>query len=280
MARFIDTHMHLGRVWCGAEPFSADEMLRWMDDHDIERSVVLPLESPEASSYPLTTTDALAAAAGHPDRFIAFCVFDPRVAVPDRERDFPAIVREYVDQGAAGFGEVKCGLPLDDPRLQLQFAACNELGLPVLLHLDGERCLDDVRLSRLEATLARFPQATFIGHAPGFWGAVSGDFRDDERTGYPKRPVAPGGAVPRLLEAYPNLMADLSAGSGANAISRDREHGRAFLERYADRLLFATDLLMQGQEVPQFELLASLDLPAEVLDPISRGNAERLLNLA
>lgn len=279
MPPYIDTHAHLGRVWCGAEPFSPDELLRWMDDHAIQQSVILPLESPEASSYPLPTETVLAQCAAHLDRFIPFAVFDPRAAVRDRERDFLAMVTEYVERGAKGFGEVKAGVPLRDPRLQAQFAACDALGLPVLLHLDGERCWDDTALSGLEATLRAFPKATFIGHAPGFWGAISGDFREADRTAYPSGPVQPGGAVERLLTEYPNLLADLSAGSGANAITRDPEYGAGFLRRCAHKLLFATDILMKNQAVPQFELMARAGLPAELHEAIARGNARRLLGL-
>jgi predicted TIM-barrel fold metal-dependent hydrolase len=95
--------------------------------------------------------------------------------------------------------------------------------------------------------------------------------------GYPRGKVTPGGAVDRLLETYPNLYGDLSAESGANAIRRDPEFGREFLIRRADRLLFGTDYLALGQEVPQFELLDGLELPDDVQEKIYRGNARRLL---
>jgi predicted TIM-barrel fold metal-dependent hydrolase len=79
------------------------------------------------------------------------------------------------------------------------------------------------------------------------------------------------------MEAYPNLYGDLSAGSGANSISRDREFGREFMIRRQDRLLFGTDYLQPGQAVPQFELFDSLDLPTDVAAKVFRGNAERVL---
>ena len=83
------------------------------------------------------------------------------------------------------------------------------------------------------------------------------------------------------MEKYANLFADLSAGSGANAISRDLEFGREFLSRRADRILFGTDFLAPAQAVPQFELFEQqLDLPAEVPGKIFRENARRLLKLS
>ena len=83
----------------------------------------------------------------------------------------------------------------------------------------------------------------------------------------------------RLMEQYPNLYADLSAGSGAGAISRDEEFGREFFVRRADRVMFGTDYLSPGQKVPQFELFDKLKLPAEVEAKVFRANARRLLAL-
>ena len=92
--------------------------------------------------------------------------------------------------------------------------------------------------------------------------------------GYPKTRVVPGGALDRLFDAHKNLWGDLSAGSGRTRWPRPGVRPR-FLVRRADRLLFGTDYLKPGQDVPQFELLASFDLPAEVRARIERGNATR-----
>ena len=100
--------------------------------------------------------------------------------------------------------------------------------------------------------------------------------------GYPKTKVAPGGAIDALMEKYPNLYGDLSAGSGAGAISRDLEFGREFLIRRQDRIMFGTDFLAPAQAVPQFELFEQklADLPAEVKAKVFRDNARKLLGLA
>jgi predicted TIM-barrel fold metal-dependent hydrolase len=131
----------------------------------------------------------------------------------------------------------------------------------------------------LERVLTAFPKVNFIGHGPGFWASISGDMKAKDLGGYPTGPVAPGGALDRLFEAHKNLWGDLSASSGANAIGRDHDFGHSFLLRRADRLLFGTDYLKPGQPVPQFELLASLNLPAEVEAKIYRENAMRLLKV-
>jgi hypothetical protein len=97
--------------------------------------------------------------------------------------------------------------------------------------------------------------------------------------GYPTGPVLPGGALDRLFDGYPNLWGDISAGSGAGALKRDRAFAQKFLVRRAERLFFGTDYLKPGQDVPQFELLAGFDLTGEMRSKIERGNAAKLLGL-
>jgi predicted TIM-barrel fold metal-dependent hydrolase len=159
------------------------------------------------------------------------------------------------------------------------YAACGKLKLPVLFHLDEQRNTDAPGLPGLEKVLKEHPDTTFIGHGPGWWASISGDVKPADLGGYPKGKVAPGGAMDRLMEAHPNLYADLSAGSGAGAISRDEEFGRQFLIRRADRVMFGTDYLSPGQKVPQFALFEKLKLPAEVEARIFRDNAHRVLAL-
>ena len=126
------------------------------------------------------------------------------------------------------------------------------------------------------------PGCTFIGHGPGWWASISGDVNQAGLGGYAKTKVAPGGAIDALMEKFPNLYGDLSAGSGAGAISRDLEFGREFLIRRQDRIMFGTDFLSPKQEVPQFELFEQklADLPTDVKAKIFRDNARKLLGLA
>jgi len=272
----IDFHTHIGQVWDAYPPMTEDLMLKWMDEHGVDQAVLLPLESPESASFYCLTRDVLAAAQRHPDRFIAFCVVDPRMSMSRRE-SFRDVIRGYLDQGARGFGEVKVGLPFDDPQLQVLYEACDEFHLPLVFHLDGVRCTDTVDLTRLERMLQTYPNVHFAGHATGWWSAISGDMTEEEINSYPQRPVAPGGRVDYLLQTYPNMYGDLSAGSGHNAIARDLAFGAAFLERNRDKLLFGTDYLFEGQHVPQFELFEQLELSPEAWAAISHQNAQRLL---
>jgi uncharacterized protein len=134
-------------------------------------------------------------------------------------------------------------------------------------------------LPGLEKVLQENPDGVFIGHAQGWWASISGDVAQNELQAYPEGTVAPGGAIDTLMEKYPNLYGDLSAGSGANAITRDKTFGREFLIRRADRLLFGTDYLAPEQQVPQLTIFEEMDLPEDVQEKIFRANARRLLQL-
>jgi predicted TIM-barrel fold metal-dependent hydrolase len=190
------------------------------------------------------------------------------------------MLKRWVDQGAKGFGEHKPGVKFDDPRNMALYAACGELQLPVLFHIDDQRNMDAPGLPGLERALKEFPQTTFIGHGPGWWASISGDVKQADLAKYPAGAVAPGGAIDTLMDKYPNLFGDLSAGSGAGAISRDMKFGRDFLIRRADRLMFGTDFLSPGQEVPQLTLFRQLELPEDVQAKIFRDNARRILRLS
>jgi predicted TIM-barrel fold metal-dependent hydrolase len=287
--KYIDIHTHLGTFTWGKE-LTADGLVRLMDRHDIERAVVLPLVSPEASPYPQTTLSALAAFKAHPDRLIPFCCVDPRCLTEPPRRvghvaGFPGlktILKRYQDAGCRGLGEHKTGLPFDHDLNMTLYRACEELELPVLFHLDDIRNPDTPGLPRLANALKSFPKLPFIGHAAGFWASISGDATLVDFGGYPRipTPVAPGGALDALLDKYSNLYGDLSEQAGYAAVARDKKFGRDFLIRRADRLLFGTDYLASDQEVPpHFALFDSLELPAEVQKQVFRGNAVRLLKL-
>src|SRR5262249_8077163 len=69
---FVDVHTHVGRTWNGDPLLTADTLVRWMDDHNVAKAVVLPLVSPESSSYLNLTEQALAAARRFPERLVPF----------------------------------------------------------------------------------------------------------------------------------------------------------------------------------------------------------------
>ena len=128
----------------------------------------------------------------------------------------------------------------------------------------------------MERCLKEFPNVTFVGHGPAFWTAISAD---DPRAGYPKEPIKPGGAVDRLLAEYGNLYADLSAGSGYNAMTRDPDFTMGFIERHWRKLLWGTDIVYVNSELPHVEWMKTIDVSDEVREAIATDNARRVLGI-
>jgi predicted TIM-barrel fold metal-dependent hydrolase len=283
---YVDCHVHLTQPWYGAnrEHITADYLLRWMDAHQIAQAAVLPLVSPEAFWYPVSTEYVLRETSPHRDRLVPFCAIDPRTLATHlpTKKDVVDVLTRYRDAGARGLGEHKPMLPIDDPLCMRLYDACSEVKLPVLFHLDNFANMDKPGLPGLAKALAAFPELIFIGHGKGWWASIAGGLTQaDLHVGYPRGDVAPSGAIDRLMDAHANLYGDLSS-SGAHAVLRDRQFGREFLLRRADRLLWGTDYYDPATQLDfqQFSLFEEFDLPADVVESISRKNAQRVLNLA
>jgi predicted TIM-barrel fold metal-dependent hydrolase len=264
-----------------------DELLAEMDKNGIDMAVVLPLVSPSQRTMLITTEQVLDICSRAPDRLIPFCNLDARQDLNTPESDFGPYLEVYRGLGCKGIGEVTTNLFFDDPLIQNLFRHCEAARMPLIFHIAPGvggyyGLVDDLHLPRLEATLARFPNLTFLGHSQPFWAEISADVTDQNRNSYPPGPVVPG-RVPELMSRYPNLCGDLSAGSGFNAISRDPAFGYRFLEEFQDRLFFATDLLRPGQELPQGPYLKSAveqgHISRAAYEKITWQNANRLLGL-
>ncbi|OGG46411.1 MAG: hypothetical protein A3F84_25720 [Candidatus Handelsmanbacteria bacterium RIFCSPLOWO2_12_FULL_64_10] len=145
------------------------------------------------------------------------------------------------------------------------------------MHFDNWINRDQPGLTGFEKMLATYRNAQFIGHSPNFWKEISANPPRD--VSYPKGPVEPGGRLDELFENYPNLYADLSAGSGYGAITRDPAFGLAFLKRWKNRLMFATDYCRVSQETPIISFLRDAGLSKDAFERITHKNAEKVFRL-
>ncbi|NOY76677.1 MAG: amidohydrolase family protein [Calditrichaeota bacterium] len=247
-----------------------------MDSQDIEKAWVLAIENPEEVDYYVTSERVLRSCRPHADRLVPFCNVDPRRGEPGTFDPAPIISR-YVERGARGFGEMLAGLAIDDPRQMKLYEACEKLEIPVLIHIDGFRNWDDLGLPGLERVLKAFPSLILIAHALHWWSEISGDVREEDRSDYPRRPVAAGGRVEELLQNYPNLYGDLSANSGLNALTRDPDFTPGFLRRNQDKLLFGSDLVYRGQPISLPDVLDNSGVEDAVLQKIYYSNSQRIL---
>ena len=293
---FFDVHGHCAAAH-GFAPggvayeCTPDELLRLYDRHGIARGVLMPELNPEASFRSQSNEEVLAIAAAHPDRFVPFCNVDPRMAGLGREAPFEEVLRHYRDLGCRGLGEVCARLPFRDDRVQALLAAAEKVGFPVTFHLaaadrDGFYGLvDEPGLPQLEESLRRFPKLRFFGHSQPFWFELAAYPAGADRNAYPEGPVGEEGALVRLLRTYPNLYGDLSAQSGARALTRDRAYAAAFLEEFQDRLMFGLDMCCPrapsstDPALPPFlrSLRDAGDISETVFGKVARGNALREL---
>jgi len=147
-------------------------------------------------------------------------------------------ITKYLKLGALGIGEQKFNVECDAAEIDAIAALAAEHGVPVLMHFQYETY--NKGYERFYQVLERHPRTTFIGHAQAFWANVDKD-HVDQKVLYPKTKVTPGGLTDRYLADYPNLYADMSAGSGLNAMLRDEAHARDFLRRHQDKLLYGSD---------------------------------------
>ena len=283
----IDLHLHLtpfqipklGKM----NPASAKNMIPHLEELGIKKGVLM---SSAESGLPFGTNKANKTICDKfPGRYYWMCNVSPKGkgSVYDR-------LARYKAEGAIGIGELTYNHKLTDPFLQEVFAAAEQLELPITMHMSPEEgfsygVVDDPGLPMLEEVLKKYPKLKILGHSQTFWIEMSGDAPKDKegRNSWGSGPVVPGGRVPELFAKYPNLYGDLSANSAGQAIMRDEAFGLAFLETYADRLFFATDMVNTDMVFPLGSWLdAQLEagkLSRETYEKICFGNAQRVFGL-
>jgi predicted TIM-barrel fold metal-dependent hydrolase len=282
----IDAHNHPD--WHG---HNFEKFVQNMADYHIDKTWLLTWEAPEDEYDPTYNYTALRAhpqgplplerglryKARAPDKFVLGYAPDPRR--PDAIDQLRAAMEIH---GVQVYGELKLRMMYDNRDALRMFRFCGEQGLPVTVHIDYE--FDTGKpyprpnwwygggIECFERAVVACPETNFIGHAPGFWAHISNDAQFDQVM-YPEGEVVPGGRVVAMLRRYPNLYADLSAGSGYNALARDPAFAEDFLLEFQDRILYGRDNFDNKLQ----EFLNGLGLPDAVSEKIYAGNALKLL---
>ncbi len=261
--RVIDLHMHIDGT-----PERFDRAVRIMDKAGVGIGVNLSggTVTPEKDGKSAFEKVKTLADERYPGRFVHYMNLD--YAAWD-EPGFSATAAKQIEEGhrlgAAGFKEYKrLGLflkdknqkliSIDDPRLDAVWAKCGELGMPVSVHVadpeafwkafdsNNERWKelkdhrnwwfgDDAKfpkreelLEALNRVIARHPKTTF----------VCVHFANNaEDLAW----------VDRMLDKYPNMMADIAARIPEIGRHAPEEVRRVFT-KHADRILFATDFMV------------------------------------
>ena len=150
----------------------------------------------------------------------------------------PKEIAKYIDLGAIIIGEQKFSVECDSPESQRLYELAAEYRVPILMHI--QHGTYNMGFDRLPSMLEKYPNTVFIGHAQTWWANIDKNHTDQKNL-YPKGKVTAGGLTDRYLAEYPNLFADMSAGSGLNALMRDEEHAQGFLERHQNKILYGSD---------------------------------------
>ncbi len=279
----IDIHVHCskdsGHKINGQELISKDQMIKSMDERGIDKSVLM---SSSAKESDLLSNDELRKICQESDRFYY-------MSMVDFEQDINKQLKREKDLSSIGIGELVYNKAFNSPEIFKLLQAAEKLEMPVLFHLSQQigkyyGVYDLKGLPYLEEALKRFENLIFIGHSQAFWCEISkyDDKDPDFRDSYPKGPVDEG-RIGKLMRKYPNLYADLSANSGANAIMRDKDYGISFIKEFSDRLFFGTDTFNKDQEFPLDSYLEKLDqeglIDKEDLEKIYYKNFERVFKI-
>ena len=293
----IDIHTHITfegfpefSTMLDREPFTADILLKRMDMEGIDKSVLLPLINPEClDTFAVSgNQECLEAARKHPDRFIPFCVIDPRSRMNASEKEFMRLLNVYKELGCKGIGEMCASLCIDDIRYQRLFHCAGEAGMPIIFHFQPEGstsygAIDDLGLPRLERMVKMFSKTIFAGHSPCFWNEISADVSNENRAGYVKGKIVEKGHLWTMFAENKNLYGDISAGSAHCALSRDPAVGYEFLEKFNTQIMFGTDRFTSATEpVPPIlgfikDGLAEKRISQSAYENIMHCNAERIL---
>lgn len=194
-----------------------------------------------------------------------------------------AEIEKQLKLGAVIIGEQKFSVECDSAESQVLYALAAEYRVPILLHFQHKTY--NLGFDRFHKMLEKFPKTNFIGHAQTMWANIDRNHAD-QTVLYPKGKVTAGGITDRYLADYPNMFADMSAGSGLNALTRDEEHARGFLERHQDRILYGSDCLDhfgRGPECQGSQTIAAIRklAPSKAIErKILHGNAKKLFRIA
>jgi predicted TIM-barrel fold metal-dependent hydrolase len=191
-------------------------------------------------------------------------------------------IERYIGRGAVIIAEQKFGVDCDSAPMQKIYQLAESRGVPVLMHWQFD--MYNYGFDRFHKMLDKYKRVTFLGHAQTWWANIDKKYRNEDGL-YPKGPVTPGGLTDRYLADYENIYADLSAGSGLNALSRDEAFTRDFLVRHQDKLVYGSDCSDPDGSGPKCQgsqtiaLVRRLAATRAIERKLLYGNARRIFKL-
>ena len=302
----IDFHNHL-------DSLDPRDVLRVMDACGIERAVNITMRVGQEAldmlrRYRLAAAGRFATIGWMDWRGLHGDDFIPRtLATLERLAEHGAVgIKFWKDLGLWLRDTSGALLRIDDERLAPLFEKAGELGMPVMFHTadpDAFFLPTDARNERYEelaahpewsAAGAEYPKSDLLDQRDRVFARHPGTRFVAAHVGESAECLARAAAT---LDAYPNVWMDISARTAE--LGRQPYTARAFFLRYADRILFGTDLLPEvnmyrahfrfletADEYFEYPSHASrqgrwniygLQLPEDVLRKVYRDNALALL---
>jgi predicted TIM-barrel fold metal-dependent hydrolase len=303
----IDMHSHA----YAKTPEDVDRWVKVMDEVGVERTVVLT-GATGAEFDRLTELYSR-----HPTRFELWCGFDytgwdrpgyGAAAVAELERCVRKGARGVGEEGDKGlgmdFGKAK-GLHFDDPRVGVLLDRAADLGLPVNIHVADPiwmyQKMDATNDGMMNAVEWRLDDKPGIIDHDGMIAVLERAVRAHPRTTFVACHVAnldyDLARLGQLLDAFPNLYADVSARYAETAVIP--RFTAQMYTKYQDRLVYGTDMGFDPDMYrTTFRILETLDehfyapifdyhwsysgfgLAGPVLEKLYRTNAQRVAEAA
>jgi predicted TIM-barrel fold metal-dependent hydrolase len=314
----VDSHVHMGSIEDEAS------MLAIREATGIAKMGLVSIQNPGAGAG---LAQSLYMKARHPQVFFVFAGLNHAAKLSGGRVQTPSLVEQvdsFVEMGCDGIKMIEgkptsrqhMDVPVTDPYFADYWARVEELGLPIVWHVnDPEEFWDPARIpgwakernwgygpddvqkeqlyAEVDEVLARHPRLQIILAHFYFLSA------DLERAG-------------RFFDEHPTVHFDLAPGiEMLYNLSRDPGRSSTFFRKYADRIVFGTDLssnlsvdegrvraglvfrwLESGDTFrvpeeadfllgpPEDGIIRGMSLPGEVLAKIYRGNYTRLAGAA
>ncbi|MGC9523746.1 MAG: amidohydrolase family protein [Anaerolineae bacterium] len=259
-----DAHVHMGSI------ADEDRVLAILDATGIRRSALVSIQDPAAGSG---LAQSLYMKARHPDTFFVFAGLNHAAKLSEGRVTAPSLVEQvdtFVELGCEGIKMIEgkptsrqtMDIPVTDDYFADYWAHVAELGLPIVWHVaDPEEFWDP-------ATLPAWAQERGWGYGPDdvtkeqLYAEV-----DEILARHPTLHIifahfyflsADLDRAARFFDAHPTVRFDLTPGiEMLYNMSRDVEATREFFTRYADRIVYGTDISSR-QTVDEARLRAGI----------------------
>ena len=249
VADIIDGHVHMGGI------DEEDALLAILEATGIGRMVLVSIQD-EASGAGLP--QSLYMKARHPERFYVFAGLNHAARLSGSKVAAPSLAEQVANFAAMGCDGIKMiegkptsrrkmNVPVTDPYYAQYWERVEELGLPIVWHVNDPEQFWDPR------ALPEWARKHGWGYGPQDVTKEELYLEVDEiLRRHPRLKVifahfyflsADLPRAARFLEEHPTAHFDLAPGiEMLYNISRDPEAGRDFFIRYADRIVFGTDI--------------------------------------